>query len=450
MRRSILFVAPSAYPLGGIAEWLDYILPGLNAAGWHCVLGLTKGTHHDISAYLTRHPWYETVSIFSPTGSEHGRVTELMDVVRRIRPQILAVINIASAYEAIRRLRLLGEPTPKTVTMLHGLQSDLLGDLNAERDVIDAVVAVNRLACVLAERSLGSHERVYYAACGVPKSGLPAQQRVTAEATVLRLIFCGRIEQDQKRVFDLPDMAYRLLARGVPFQISIAGGGPDEVALHEKINALGVSHYFQFLGVLNPQELAIAYRTHDALIITSVWETGPIVAWEAMSHGLPVISSRYVGSGLEGALVHQVNCLLFPVGDMDAAASAVQSLTKPGLTDRLVHGGLELVRTRYSREASVAMWDAAFLSILDLPALPTPTQRPASAPSGRLDRWLGAAGGERVRRALGISYHHGDPGGEWPHTRQPHSPQDVFLARAAKLDSLCLALTPPPANRPSS
>lgn len=436
LNSSILFLSPSAYALGGVSEWLDYTLPGLNAAGWRCTLGITKGMHHDVDAYLKRHPWVSTVSISSPTGSEQGRVMALMDVIRRARPQILAVVNIASAYEAVRRLRLLGEPTPKLVTMLHGLQSDLLGDLNAERDVVDAVVAVNRLACVLAGSSLGSPERVYYASCGVAQSGAAVQQRVTARGGVLRLMFCGRIEQHQKRVFDLPELAHNLVTRGVAFQISIAGGGPDEAALRHKIDALGVAHCFQFLGVLNPQELAVAYRNHDALVITSVWETGPIVAWEAMSHGLPVVSSRYVGSGLEGALVHQSNCLLFPVGDMNAAASAVQSLAELGLTERLARGGRELVRSRYSREASVVMWDDAFHRILALPPLPVPAQRPAPAPSGRLDRWLGAAGGERVRRALGVAYRHDGPGGEWPHTGQPHAPQDAFLARAASLDQV--------------
>jgi len=247
-------------------------------------------------------------------------------------------------------------------------------------------------------------------------------------------MFSGRIEQDQKRVFDLPELARYLDAQGVSVLISIAGGGPDEAALRRKIDALDVAPCFQFLGVLNPQQLALAYRSHDALIVTSAWETGPIVAWEAMSHELPVITSQYVGSGLERALVNEDNCLLFPVGDMEAAASAARSLMVPGTVERLVRGGLELVRTRYSREASVAMWDAALRRILDLPALPVPPRRPEPAPNGWLDRWLGATGGERVRQALGVVYPHVDPGGEWPHTGQAYTPQNDFLARAAEMD----------------
>lgn len=43
----ILLVAPSAYPLGGVATWIDYIVPGLRQHDWKVTLGLTDGTHLD-------------------------------------------------------------------------------------------------------------------------------------------------------------------------------------------------------------------------------------------------------------------------------------------------------------------------------------------------------------------------------------------------------------------
>src|SRR5690349_18307661 len=41
--RNILFVAPSAYPLGGVATWLDYVVPGLRHRNWKVTLGLVQG-----------------------------------------------------------------------------------------------------------------------------------------------------------------------------------------------------------------------------------------------------------------------------------------------------------------------------------------------------------------------------------------------------------------------
>src|SRR5262245_37215454 len=41
-RNIVLFVAPSAYPLGGVVTWLDYLLASLAYCAWRLVLGLTS------------------------------------------------------------------------------------------------------------------------------------------------------------------------------------------------------------------------------------------------------------------------------------------------------------------------------------------------------------------------------------------------------------------------
>ena len=60
-----------------------------------------------------------------------------------------------------------------------------------------------------------------------------------------------------------------------------------------------------FLGRLSPTEMRDKlYARANTLLMPSFWETGPIVNWEAMAAGVVVVSSRYVGSGLEGSLQH--------------------------------------------------------------------------------------------------------------------------------------------------
>lgn len=434
--RSVLFLAPAAHPLGGVAEWLDYLMPGLSAMGWECTLGLTAGRHHPASAYLRRHPWPKVTSIRNPTGSPYGRIVAVADAIQATRPDVLVVANIAAGYEAVRHLRQHGKRAPAVVMALHGLQRDQMNDVRSAKDVIDAVVTVNRLAYALACEACGAAERVFYAPCGVPLPDDPsAKAAAPGDDQPLRLLYSGRVEQAQKRVLDLPELAAALLARGVPFRISIAGSGPADVMLHDKAKSLGVHAHFAFMGELDAAQIAQAYREHDALIVPSEWETGPLVAWEAMSHGLPVISSRYLGSGLEGALADGVNCLLFQVADAAAAVDAVEKLRDPVLVERLVQGGLRLVKGRYSREASVHAWEHSLQRALDLPARPRPNQQPPAVPAGRLDQWFGPALAERTRRALGISYAHGETGAEWPHTLGSHcANEDSFLAAARRLD----------------
>jgi len=431
----ILLLAPAAYPLGGVADWIDYILRGLEAGGARCVLGLAAGRHHPVDPYLTRHPWHDVSRLTNPTGSREGRIHSLMRTIRSLSPDIVMVVNIVDAYEAVRRLRIEGADVPKIVMTLHGLQGDLMEDISAARDVLDGVVVTNRLTQKLAAEKLGAKDRVHYASYGVLPQPEMSGFNVSPPGKI-RLLYCGRLDQSQKRVFDLPVLLRRLHDMGKIITLSIAGDGPDRDALKEKFRQVQLEQYVEFLGVLDAEALAKAYRSSDALIVVSVWETGPIVAWEAMSHGLPVITSRYVGCGLENALIDNVNSLMFPVGDMDAAAKAVAQLDLPNLRARLRVGGFDLVRTRYSRPVSIGQWQTAIEDVLALPTLPIPKARLPSRPSGRLDRLLGVRNAERVRRMIGVGFRHSDAGGEWPHTLHAGVNEAKWLVAAGKADGM--------------
>jgi hypothetical protein len=192
----------------------------------------------------------------------------------------------------------------------------------------------------------------------------------------------------------------------------------------------------QFLGVLDSSTLnERLYHWADVLLLTSYWETGPIVIWEAMAHGLPVVSSRYVGSGLEGSLKEGDNCLLFPVGDVEAAAAQLRRATDFQLRAALAERGYQLVRDRYTREQSVASWDHCLRAILQQTPRDNASVGTSLPPAGRLDRWLGTSLGERIRRMLGRSFPHTDPGGEWPHANSIcHVNEPDFWENAAHID----------------
>jgi glycosyltransferase involved in cell wall biosynthesis len=243
---------------------------------------------------------------------------------------------------------------------------------------------------------------------------LPAAPRRSRRAAgALTLLYAGRLEREQKRVHDLPALAAELTRQGVAYKLRIAGGGPEEPALRRCFH--GVEHV-DFLGVVDQKRLCeTVLPQSDALLVLSDWETGPIAAWEAMAAGVPLVCSRYVGSGAEHALVDGENCLMFGIGDMRAAATAIGRLRDPAVAANLSQAGQALVRRRYSREISIASWDEAFTSVLALPSLTPTSFRLAINPSGRLDRWLGPALGDRLRWMFGRAYKHTEPGGEWPH-----------------------------------
>lgn len=440
----ILFFAPSAYPLGGVATWLDYVTPGLLAKGWAPIVGLVAGRWHDVEAYRAAHPvLIDVVSVAYPTGSSEGRVQALMRAMHDVRPDVVVSVNIVDTCAAVARLRRAAGAdaarAPRLLMALHGIQPDLFDDIARERDVLDGVACSNRLAMALAERAGVNGAHLHYVPYGVPDA-VPAMgiADVTRRpASPLRIAYVGRIEQWQKRVFDLPAIADELLRLGIAFELCIAGAGPDEPELRQRLTAHTGAGRVRWLGHVAADDVAErVYRHADVLINPSLWETGPIVVWEAMAHGVAVVSSRYVGCGLEAALVDGENCRLFTIGDTAGAAAALASLTDAALAARLRTGGHKLVQGRYSITASVAAWDTALHAVLAQAPLPLPVPRRIE-PAGRLDHLLGIGNGERLRRLLGKSYAHAEPGGEWPHSYGATRADDVaFWAAARALDDL--------------
>ena len=95
------------------------------------------------------------------------------------------------------------------------------------------------------------------------------------------------------------------------------------------------------LGTVPEQDLTAWYAAADALAFPSVKEGFGLAVLEAMSAGVPVVTSDL--PVFREYLVHGRHALLVPVGDVPALAAALDAaLTDPALRARLVSAGHEL------------------------------------------------------------------------------------------------------------
>ena len=429
--RRLLFVAGSAHLLGGLASWLDYVLPGLAGRGWDPVLGLVEGPrHHRPERLIAAHPHERWIRIPNATGTPEGRCRALAAALIDQQPSVALSVNIPDLFPALHRARSAGTAVHGIMTV-HGIEPELYADAFRFREVMNGAVATNRLACRLLEAigGIGS-ERVFYAPYGVETRSSGARER--ERGSPLRIGYSGRLEQSQKRVGDLPLVSQALEAMEVRHAWAIAGDGPEERGLRRDMP----NGRTTFLGPVAAGEIdALLYARIDALIVPSAWETGPLVAWEAMAAGVPVVASRYLGSGLEEALRHEENALLFDPGDAEAAARQLARIARePGLADRLAAGGKELLRRRYTRERSVEAWERAIEAVLALPLLPLAGPPRVPPATGRLERWAGEGRAETIRGLLGRTGPDAGSGGEWPHAYGAGLERGEFFRRAAELD----------------
>ncbi|MCP9931286.1 glycosyltransferase family 4 protein [Cyanobium sp. AMD-g] len=432
----LLVLAPSAYLLGGVQDWLANLVPGLRAGGMEVTVAVPDGDHHRHGPYARAYPALAAQPLANPSGSAEGRIRAIAALLGRLDPQLVLGVNLVDLYPAAQRARRRGSFHGRVVMTLHALQAEYFDDLQRHGAGIDAVIATNRLACRLASDRGGMEPtRVLYAPYGVPVP--PWQCPAGDPAATLKLAWVGRLEQAQKRVHDLPPLLAELEALGIAVQLSIAGDGEERPALERSLAPRIAAGTVRLLGHVDQQRLAAEiYGHHHALVITSAWETGPIVAWQAMASGMAVVSSRYVGSGLEGALEHDATALLFPCGDVAAAAAQLARLRQGALLQRLSRAGHALVAGRYSGSASLAAWRRALTQVMELPRLPEILPEPDPAPAGRLDRWLGRRRGEDLRQLLGQRFRHSSAGSEWPHSggEADGAAEEALLATAGRVD----------------
>ncbi len=166
------------------------------------------------------------------------------------------------------------------------------------------------------------------------------------------ILAVGRLHS-QKR-FDVLIEAFARLSKKYPdWNLRIAGEGGLEAELRDLSAKLGIESRVEFLGFVG--ELSELYAQSGIFVLTSDYEGFPNVLLEAMSHGLPCISSdcRY---GPAEILESGKRGLLFKPGSVDDLTEKLEMLLRDEeLRNRL--GAQAIVRSRdFSWEKVSGVW----------------------------------------------------------------------------------------------
>ncbi len=126
----------------------------------------------------------------------------------------------------------------------------------------------------------------------------------------------------------------------------------------------GTARQVVWCGKLSPAETLQEIADADALLLPARDELFPLVILEAMSLGVPVISSAY--GAIAEDLADGEDALLVAPGDHDALASAVRRLRdEPGLSESLVRNALDRVIAKRPYDAFVRAMEAELYSTVE-------------------------------------------------------------------------------------
>ncbi|WP_336799863.1 glycosyltransferase family 4 protein [Kaistia sp. MMO-174] len=202
----------------------------------------------------------------------------------------------------------------------------------------------------------------------------PAPARRRAASQPLHLLSLGRVEDQAKGVLWLPEILARL-----PDDVSltVAGDGPDLERLRRASTSLG--QRIRFLGRVSPTDVPALMASHDVLIAPSRFEGFMITLAEAMAAGCVPVASR-IGGVTDTVVEDGVTGLLFPVGDIAAAAEAIRRLRgDPVLWQVMSRDGPSAMRARFSIDRMARDYEA-LLACLD-------REPPSIAAPLALDKW---------------------------------------------------------------
>jgi glycosyltransferase involved in cell wall biosynthesis len=173
-----------------------------------------------------------------------------------------------------------------------------------------------------------------------------------------RVLTVSRIDP-RKGLGVLPDVVAQLGRRGFDVSLDIIGpavgapGEAEQLAISARAAALGLEGRLRLLGAVPLDRLLPLYGDYDLFVLPTLPGEGiPRVLLEAMTSGLPVVTTRV--AGIPSLVAHDVNGLLMDEPTPSAIADALaRLLSDPGLRRRLIANGYETARA-HTLEAQAA------------------------------------------------------------------------------------------------
>ncbi|MFN0206241.1 MAG: N-acetyl-alpha-D-glucosaminyl L-malate synthase BshA [Planctomycetota bacterium] len=147
---------------------------------------------------------------------------------------------------------------------------------------------------------------------------------------------------------------FSLVRNSVDARLSLIGDGPELQSCLSLASDLGVLDFIDILGPIVVPNDALAES--DLFLLPSEQESFGLSALEALSCGVPVISTR-IGGVPEVVIDGEVG-ILFDVGDVRGMANAaVELLNDTEKHARMSKNAVELARNRFSREKIVSLYE---------------------------------------------------------------------------------------------
>lgn len=225
------------------------------------------------------------------------------------------------------------------------------------RQVMVNSAANAQLVCVTHGLSM---EQVKVVHLGIDLRQFPSSipPRTATEEEILIIGYVGRLQNYDKGVDYLPQLAHKLVQMGLQkFRLRIVGDGPDRVAVQTLAEQLKVAEYLEFLG--RRTDIPALMADMDILVLPSRMEAFGLVGLEALAAGMRI--AAFSLPGIQEILAGCAKVRLVPPGDLPALAHAVLDLWQQNGKQRDV-AAQKYVAENFSAQCMVRKIEQSYLA----------------------------------------------------------------------------------------
>jgi colanic acid/amylovoran biosynthesis glycosyltransferase len=188
----------------------------------------------------------------------------------------------------------------------------------------------------------------------------PAQFTLSARTVrrSTRLLCVGRLSAAKGQVL-LVQACAQLRDQDLDFSLTLVGDGPDRKRIEHEIARLQLGSHITLTGSLNQEAVKTHFAQADVFVLPSLAEGIPVVLMEAMSSGVPCVSTPV--NGIPELIVHDSTGLLATPGDVDSLTRQLTRLIQqPQLRQSLAHAAHGKVLADFDLIRNVARLSQCF------------------------------------------------------------------------------------------
>jgi glycosyltransferase involved in cell wall biosynthesis len=334
--------------LGGATTFLLNLVAGLRSSGVAIrIVGITDQNEHtsdftrigaDLHALSNSHQIYE------------DRLHWGYERIAEVQPHALLACLGGESFEMLRL-------APAGVARIALIQADSPEPYELARQFspwIDVLVGVSKGIRDNAKRLPEfARKRVEAIPYGIDfSSSSPRIEMNEVESGPLRVLYLGRLIEEQKRISRLAKVIRVADQKELPIRFTVIGSGPDEASFQMAVSAC---RNVQMLPAVSNREVPAILERQDVFLLLSDYEGLPLSLLEAMGHGLVPVASD-LPSGMREVVTPECGVLV-PIGDIGATLSALEALASDrSRLAKLAAAGEARVREAYSAQAMASQY----------------------------------------------------------------------------------------------